>query len=123
MAEARLTLRRRVPDEGRLAWARRIAAERMPWSDPIALLLEAGLAHLEGNAPLALRHLHGAAARFDAADMKLYLAVTRCRIAALQDDAAGRALKREADEWMAAQDIKNPVAMTRTLAPGFADLP
>ena len=62
-----------------------------------------------------------AAARFDFADMKLYLAVTRRRIGALQDDAAGRALKGEADEWMAAQDIKNPAAMTRTLAPGFPD--
>jgi hypothetical protein len=94
----------------------------MPWSDPIALLLEAGLAHLEGNAPLALQHLHDAAVRFDAADMKLYLAVTRRRIGDLQNDAAGRALKREAEEWMAAQDIKNPGAMTRTLAPGFPDL-
>jgi hypothetical protein len=55
--------------------------------------------------------------------MKLYSAVARRRIGALQDDAAGRTLKRQAEEWMAAQNIKNPVAMTRTLAPGFPDLP
>ena len=119
---AKYGLRRRFRSAARSA-SRQIASERMPWSDPIALLLEAGLAHLEGNAPLALRHLHDAAARFDSADMKLYLAVTRRCIGALQDDAAGRALKGEADEWMAAQDIKNPAAMTRTLAPGFPDLP
>jgi serine/threonine protein kinase len=118
---ARYGPRRRFRSAARIA-ARRIASERMPWSDPIALLLEAGLAHLEGNAPLALQHLHDAAVRFDAADMKLYLAVTRRRIGDLQNDAAGRALKREAEEWMAAQDIKNPGAMTRTLAPGFPDL-
>jgi eukaryotic-like serine/threonine-protein kinase len=117
---ARYGLRRRFRSAVRTA-SRRIASERMPWSDPIALLLEAGLAHLEGNAPRALRHLHDAAAGFDSADMKLYLAVTKRRIGALQDDAAGRALKGEADQWMAAQDIKNPAAMTRTLAPGFPD--
>ena len=113
--------RRRFLSAARAA-ARRIANERMPWSDPIALLLEAGLAHLEGRSSRVPRLLHDAAARFDGADMKLYSAVARRRIGALQDDAAGRALKRQAEEWMAAQNIKNPVAMTRTLAPGFPDI-
>ena len=53
--------------------------------------------------------------------MKLYAAVARRRIGALQDDARGRELTRQAEEWMAAQNIKNPAAMTRMLAPGFAD--
>jgi hypothetical protein len=112
--------RRRFLSTTRAA-ARQIARERMPWSDPIALLLEAGLAHLEGKTPLTLRLLHDAAAGFDRADMKLYSAVTKRRIGALQDDAAGRALKHDADDWMAAQNIRNPAAMTRTLAPGFGD--
>lgn len=99
--------------------ARRIASERRPWSDPIGLLLRAGIAYLEGHAPAATRHLHDAAERFDAADMRLYAAVTRRRIGAVQDDAPGRALQRQAEEWMAAQHIKNPAAMTRMFAPGF----
>jgi hypothetical protein len=33
-----------------------------------------------------------------------------------------RALQRRAEEWMAAQNIKNPAAMTRMLAPGFPGL-
>ena len=102
--------------------ARRIASERMPWSDPIALLLSAAIAHLEDRTPLAVRYLHDAADRFDRADMKLYAAVARRRIGALQDDARGRELTRQADEWMAAQGIKNAAAMTRTLAPGFPGL-
>ncbi|RPH48891.1 MAG: serine/threonine-protein kinase PknK, partial [Lysobacterales bacterium] len=57
------------------AAARRIARERMSWSDPIALLLQGGIAHREGSSPLALRYLHDAASRFDRADMKLYAAV------------------------------------------------
>jgi hypothetical protein len=48
--------------------------------------------------------------------------VARRRIGALQNDARGRELQRQADDWMAAQNIKNPSAMTRTLAPGFPDL-
>ena len=55
--------------------------------------------------------------------MHLYAAVARRRIGALQDDAPGRELQRQAEEWMAAQHIKNPSAMTRMLAPGFPDLP
>jgi tetratricopeptide (TPR) repeat protein len=104
------------------AGARRIARERRPWSDPIALLLRGGIAYVEGSTPLALRCLHDAAARFDHADMKLYAAVARRRIGTLQDDAPGHELRRQADEWMAAQHIKNPVCMTRMLAPGFPDV-
>jgi len=104
------------------AEARRIARERMPWSDPIAQLVRAGIAFLEGNTPLALRYLHEAAARFEDADMRLHAAAARRRIGALQNDAAGRELQQNAEQWMATQDIKNPAGMTRMLAPGFPDL-
>jgi hypothetical protein len=104
------------------AGARRIARERRPWSDPIALLLRGGIAYVEGSTPLALRCLHDAAERFDRAGMKLYAAVARRRIGTLQDDAPGHELRRQAEEWMAAQHIKNPVCMTRMLAPGFPDV-
>jgi len=103
------------------AAARRIARERMPWSDPIALLLNAAIAHLEGKTVLAVRYLHDAADRFAGADMNLYAAVTRRRIGELQDDATGRELSRQAEAWMAMQQIKNPARMTRMLAPGFPD--
>jgi hypothetical protein len=103
------------------AAARRIASERMRWSDPIALLIEASIAHLEGRTPLAVRHFHDAAVGFDGADMKLYAAVVGRRIGQLRDDARARELMRQAEDWMAAQGIKNPVAMTRTLSPGFPD--
>jgi hypothetical protein len=94
----------------------------MAWSDPIALLLRAGITYLEGNPALSLTYLHDAADRFERADMKLYLAVARRRIGALQQDQRGSELQRHADEWMAAQNIKNPACITRMLAPGFPDL-
>lgn len=103
------------------AGARGIAREHMPWSDPIALLIRAGIAHIEGRTPQALHCLDDAVDQFDRADMQLYAAVARRRIGVVQDDARGRALTRRAEDWMAAQHIKNPVAMTRMLAPGFTD--
>jgi hypothetical protein len=54
--------------------------------------------------------------------MKLYAAVARRRIGGLQNDAPGRELQRQAEAWMATQHIKNPVSMTRMLAPGFPDV-
>ena len=102
--------------------ARRIARERMVWSDPLALLLNAGVAYLESNHALALSLLHDAAQKFERAEMRLYLAVTRRRIGALQGDAAGRACCEQSDVWFAEQDIKNPAAFTRMLAPGFPEM-
>jgi hypothetical protein len=102
--------------------ARTIARERMPWSDPLGLLVRAGVVYLEGDSRLAAGDLYDAADRFDRADMKLHAAVARRCIAAVQNDGAARDLRRQAERWMAAQHIRNPVAMTRMLAPGFPDL-
>jgi hypothetical protein len=104
------------------AGARRIQGQRRPWADPIALLLRAAIAWLEGSTPRAVRDLHAAVERFERADMNLYAAVARRRIGALQHDAAGRDMQRQADEWMAAQCIRNPACMTRMLAPGLPDV-
>jgi hypothetical protein len=103
--------------------ARRIAREGMPWSDPIALLMQAGIASAEGHRAIAETHLHGALERFTSADMQLYAAVTKRRIGAVRADEQGRTLQREAEAWMAAQQIRNPVCLTRMLAPGFTDEP
>jgi hypothetical protein len=103
------------------AEARSIARERMAWSNPIASLLNAGIANMEGSVSEALRYLHAAAEQFERADMSLYLAVARRRIGSLQDDATGRNLRQRADQWMATQTIKNPVCLTRMIAPGFPD--
>jgi hypothetical protein len=105
------------------AAADRIAREKMAWSDPLAFLLKAGVEYVEGHSQSAVRSLHQAVDGFTRADMHLYAAVAKLRIGALQDDAHGRELQREAEAWMAAQHIKNPAAMTRMLAPGFPDLP
>lgn len=96
--------------------ARRLAAERIPWSDGFSHLVRAGLACLEGNGPCAEQRLTDAIGCFDLADMKLYAAAARRRLAALRG-----ARDNAADAWMASQGIANPQAMTRMLAPGFPD--
>jgi hypothetical protein len=53
--------------------------------------------------------------------MKLYAAGARRRLGTLQGD-RGRALVREAEEWMTGQTIRNPRFMTRMIAPGFPDV-
>jgi tetratricopeptide (TPR) repeat protein len=97
--------------------ARRIARERMPWSNPIALLLDACVANLEGRRAQACSDLHDAAERFDRADMQLYAAVARSRLGILE----GNKLGEQAEAWMAAQAIRNPARLSAMLAPGFAD--
>ena len=101
--------------------ARRIAREEMHWSTPISLLLQAGIASVEGRADAADAHLREAVARFDPAEMGLYAAVARRRLPAARRDAANLEEARRATEWMAAQQIKNPENLTRMLVPGVWD--
>jgi hypothetical protein len=82
-------------------------------------LLEAGVQAVEGDRTAADARLQDALARFERADMKLYAAVTRRRIGALRGGEGGRDILRQADDWMAGQDIRNAASITRMLAPGF----
>ena len=103
--------------------ARRIAREHMPWSDPLGLLMEAGIASVERRDADAERKLQDAAERFERAEMGLYAAVTKRRLGVLRGGPHGHRLQEEAEAWMATQSVKNPVALTRMLAPGFPDAP
>jgi hypothetical protein len=102
--------------------ARRIKREKMPWSDPLALLLNAAVAYLEGNTVLAQERLARAAEGFDLAGMRFYGAVARRRRGVLLGGDRGRELVRQADDWMTAQGIVNVSSITRLIAPGFPDV-
>jgi hypothetical protein len=99
--------------------ARQIRRERAPWSDPLAVLLRAGVASLRGERKEALADLEAAAVGFDAAKMALYAAATRrCRGLLLATD-DGRELAASAESWMRREGIQNPERMTAMLAPGL----
>jgi tetratricopeptide (TPR) repeat protein len=101
----------------------RIRRERMPWSDPVAFLISAAVAHLEGDSGTARRQLLEAAKGFDRAGMKLHAAVARRRFGELTGDQRGREYCSQSDAWMSSEGIVNPTRMTRLIAPGFADPP
>jgi hypothetical protein len=100
---------------------KRIRREQMAWATPVATLLSAAARFCEGRRDQSARELELAADRFARVDMHLYVAATRRRLGALVGGDAGAAMIRSADGWMAAQQIRNPVAMVRLLAPGFPD--
>jgi hypothetical protein len=56
---------------------------------------------------------------FDLADLALYAAATRRRLGETLGGHRGHELIAQANAWMLNQNIQNPVAMTRTMTPGF----
>jgi hypothetical protein len=103
--------------------ARRIARERMPWSDPLSSLIRAGIAVAREEIAQAAALLEAAVKGFDAADMALHAAAARRRQGELIGGAAGTRLIDRADDWMEGQGARDPVRMTRMIAPGFASTP
>lgn len=102
--------------------AKRIAGEKIPWALPFASLVKAGIAHQEGESSKAVNLLQEAVENFDLADIDLYAAASRRRLGGILRNERGKQLIAESDNWMRKQEIKNPAAMTRMLAPGFDDI-
>jgi hypothetical protein len=98
--------------------ATRILHENMPWGNPFARLVHATAACQEGDQHAALDGLTEAMNAFDATDMHLYAAICRYRLGAVLG-AGGDGLRVSAEPWMAAQEIRNPRAMMRLIAPGL----
>lgn len=98
------------------AVARRLRRERLAHARPFADLVSAGAAALAGRRDAARRALAGAAAGFEACDMRLYALAARRRLAELAGDDGERVL---ADGVMTALGVASPERMTRMLAPGF----
>jgi eukaryotic-like serine/threonine-protein kinase len=103
------------------AGARRIAADKMPWSLPLAMLIDAGIAHTTGNAEHAVTLLDGAAKQLDEVDLSLYAICARRRIGQLTGGVSGTALLTDADAAMRARAIADPTRFSRMLVPGFPD--
>lgn len=101
--------------------ANSIAKERMPWSDPLAPLILAPIANYRADGAQTVALLAKAVAGFDQADMRLRAMTARRRLGESMGGDRGRELIAEADDWMLNQGIKNPVLMTRMLAPGWRE--
>jgi hypothetical protein len=102
-----------------LADARAIEAQSTAWGDALAQLLRAGVAARRDDRRAAIAHLAEATAGFDPAGMGLYAAAARSRRADLSEGPGSDALRTRADEFLAAQNIRDPRRLLATLAPGF----
>jgi hypothetical protein len=101
--------------------AAKIEKEEMPWSNPLAALLRAGAARIEGEQAQALTLLDQAITGLDAANMALYAAAARYRRGHLLGGEEGKKVAAAADEWLAKQGVVNRPRMVGMLAPGFPD--
>ncbi|HEX7296790.1 MAG TPA: hypothetical protein VF251_13610, partial [Pyrinomonadaceae bacterium] len=99
--------------------AHQILKEDMKWADPLAALVQAGVASLRNEKQKAISCLSDAIAGFENAHMKLYAAVAKRRLGEITGGAEGERLKEEAEQWMRDQKIKAPEKITRMLAPGI----
>jgi hypothetical protein len=100
--------------------AAKIEGERMPWADPLATMLRAGVAAQEGDRGYAAALVARAIDGFRVADMALFMEAARRRRGELIGGAEGRALVDDANGWMAEQGVVNPDRLTAMLAPGFS---
>jgi hypothetical protein len=98
-----------------------IAKEAMPWSTPLASLLEAGIASVRGDPARALTLLAKAEGGLTAANMALYAAAARYRRGRILGGDEGRELAASAIKWMAGEGIMNPARMVAMHAPGLPD--
>jgi serine/threonine protein kinase len=99
--------------------AARLQQTGAPWALPLAALVRAGIAAIEGNAEESARLADQAAFGFDAVDMALYAAAARRRRGELVGGDEGRALIEAADALMQRELIRKPERMVAVLAPGM----
>ena len=86
--------------------ARRLESEKAPWGTALALLIRAGQSFARGEEEKGLRGVRIAEPLLQKLDMHLHAAAARRRLG----DPGG-------EEWMTAQGVRNPEAMTRLLLP------
>ena len=93
----------------------------MAWSDPLAALIRAGVAHSRGDERATAEMASLAIEGFEVTDMKLYAAAARRQLGKIIGGQRGAELIDMSEDWMRRQQIKNPTAFANMLAPGFTE--
>ena len=108
---------------GRLGEIRRlkrlVERKRMPWTVPLASILEAGMAQATGHRAGAESALRAAIAGAEEADMALHAAAARHELGLLVGGSEGATLVSNAAEAMTALGILAPARFAPMLAPGL----
>jgi hypothetical protein len=105
--------------EAALDDAKQIAGEDAPWAPPLATLIRAGAAAVEGDEAAAASALLVGGEGCADLGMALHAAAARLFRAALTGGPGGRADEEEALVWMREHGIKSPRLMAAILIPGF----
>jgi serine/threonine protein kinase len=99
--------------------ARHIEQQGTPWGQPLATLIRAGVANLEGDRGRTVALLDAAAAAFDELEMAMHASIARGRQGRIVGGDAGRALVAALDKWCAAQHVRDPRRFADVIAPGY----
>jgi hypothetical protein len=121
VAAARFVQDGRPPQQrsARRASARLSAYEsRFTGARALALLVEAGLACAAGTRE-ALALVSQALMACEKVDLRLQAQVAKARLAELAGGERGRHLEKEADAFFVDNEVVNPAALRRQLAPGL----
>jgi serine/threonine protein kinase/tetratricopeptide (TPR) repeat protein len=98
--------------------AKRLAAERMPWTRALAEMISAGVASLEGPADRAVEPLRAALRSAERADMGIHAAAVRYQLGVLVGGEEGLELVAKASDAMTSQGICVPVRFANMMLPG-----
>lgn len=95
-----------------------IAKDPVGFAEPVACLIRAGLARLEGDRRAAEGELERAVRGFDREEMALYREAARYALGELRGGREGAALVERAEAWMAAAGVVKPRALVAAMVPG-----
>jgi len=98
--------------------AKRLAAERMPWTSALAEMISAAVASLEGQPDRAAGLLRAALQSAEEADMAIHAAAIRHQLGLLVGGEEGPELVAKASDAMKSQGICAPVRFANMLQPG-----
>jgi tetratricopeptide (TPR) repeat protein len=98
--------------------ARRLAQERMAWTQPLAAIIRAGVASVQGKRADANRLLQVALEQVEALEMAAHAAAIRHQLGLLLGGDAGGELTARAEQAMTGQGIRIPARFAAMLVPG-----
>jgi hypothetical protein len=98
--------------------ARRIDKEKMAWTLPLAAMLRAGVASVQGDREGAAAALGIAIESAEAADMHGHAHAARYQLGLLIGGSQGESLVRQANDAMTAEGIRAPGRFAQMLVPG-----
>jgi hypothetical protein len=98
---------------------KRLRRERISWARALAWLLDASLAQVRGKQAEAQDKLGHAVKALDAADLALFAAAARSRLASSSGARDDAELPACGMSWFTRNEIASPVRMTAMLTPAF----